>query len=279
MKSTPALISSVIGLILLGNVPLSMGKPGNPPPANREEIRRQLRELPPEERRALIKELREQKSPKPDKSKPGGPPADFRREEVSREMKNLPPEERRARLRELRGLPPEPREGPQPDFRRPADRELPRGDRPPMAGQPGRFAPMFDRVLSEDQRASFREAMESHRGELRELEEKLRAARRELFQAGVGREFNEEAVRDKAMAAARLETELTVLRARMLSRVKPSLSPRQLEQLQNPMGLEGNAPRPDFRREDRREDAPRGDRPGRGPRDENDLPPRPRSER
>ena len=279
MKTTSALISSVLGLVLsTASVQLRAEPADAPPPsANREEIRRLLKELPPEERRALIKELREERAAKPDKPKPNVPPP-ANREEILRQLQDLPPEERRARIMELRGLPPDQRENPRPEARRPAERELQRGERAPVSGpqigQTGRFAPMFERVLTEDQRVSFREAMESQRGELRELEEKLRAARREALQASVAREFNEELVREKAMATARLEAEMAVVRARALSRVRPSLSPGQLERLQNPMPLEGGAPRPEFRRDE----PPRGDRPARGPRDENDLPPRPRPE-
>jgi Spy/CpxP family protein refolding chaperone len=255
-------------------------QPADAPPrtANREEIRRLLKELPPEERRALIKELREDKAQKPGKPKPVSPPP-ANREELSRQLKDLPPEERRARLRELRGLPPEQVEAPRPEARRPASRDFQPGEPPAFRGpqgvQPGRFAPLFERVLTEDQRASFREAMESQRGEMRELEEKLRASRREALQAGVAKEFNEEVVREKAMAIAKLEAEMAVVRARALSRVKPSLTPGQLEKLQNPMPPEGAVPRPEFRRDE----APRSDRPVPRPRDENDLPPRPRPER
>jgi Spy/CpxP family protein refolding chaperone len=280
MKTTSALISSLVGLVLVtGTMPLR-AQPADPRPrtANREEIRRLLRDLPPEERRALIKELRDQKAAEPNKPRLDAPKPPANREEISRQLQDLPPEERRARVRELRGLPPEPVAAPRPEARRPGERDFQRGERPPFGGpqtvQPGRFAPMFERVLTEDQRASFREAMESQRGELRELEEKLRAARREALQTSIAREFNEDVVREKAMATASLEAEMAVVRARTLSRVKPSLTPGQLEKLQNLMPPEGGAPRPEFRRDE----PPRGDRPVRGPRDENDLPPRPRPE-
>lgn len=277
MKNAFALISSLI-VLSAGNLPLHAGEAGSPPPsANREEIRRLLKELPPEERRALIKELRDQKAQKPDKPKPvAPPPAD--REGIRRQLQNLPPEERRDRIRELRGMPPEPAEAPRADVRRPAPREFQPGEGPafrgPQGAPAGRFAPMFERVLTEDQRVSFREAMESQRDQMRELEAKLRATRREALQASVATDFNEEVVREKAMATARLEAEMAVVRARALSRVKPTLSADQIEKLQNPMPFEGGAPRPEFRRDE----PPRGDRPARGPRDQNDLPPRPRPE-
>jgi len=144
----------------------------------------------------------------------------------------------------------------------------------PQGGPTGRFAPMYERVLNEDQRASFREAMESQRDKLRELDEKLRGARREALQAGVGEKFDEKAVRRKAMAVAELEAEMTVVRARALSQMKPSLSADQIERLRNPPPFEGGSPRPEYQRDEPR----RGDRPARGPRDEHDLPPRSRPE-
>jgi len=277
MKNAFALISSLI-VLSAGNPPLQAGEADAPPPsANRAEIRRLLKELPPEERRALIRELRDQQAQMPDKPRPAPPPP-ANREEIRRQLQNLPPEERRDRIRELRGMPPEQAEAPRADVRRPAPREFQPGEGPafrgPQGAQAGRFAPMFERVLTDDQRGSFREAMESQRDQMRELEEKLRATRREALQASVARDFNEEVVREKAMATARLEAEMAVVRARALSRVRPSLSADQIEKLRNAMPFEGGAPRPGFRRDE----PPRGDRPARGPRDQNDLPPRPRPE-
>src|SRR6188474_2370664 len=37
--------------------------------------------------------------------------------------------------------------------------------------QPGRYAPLFDRVLTEEQRISLREAMEAQRDQMRDFEE------------------------------------------------------------------------------------------------------------
>jgi uncharacterized membrane protein len=131
---------------------------------------------------------------------------------------------------------------------------------------------MFERVLTEDQRISFREAMESQRDKLRDLDEKLRVARRESLQASVAPKYDEKDVRKKATTVAKLEAEMAVVRARALSRVKPSLSADQIERLGNPPPFEGGTPRPGFQR-----DRP-GNRPERGPRDANDLPSRPRPE-
>src|SRR3974390_2596285 len=96
-----------------------------------------------------------------------------------------------------------------PEANRPAGRSL-------LAGAGGgRFAPAFDRffeVLTDDQRGSFREAMDTQRDKARNLQEKLRDARKELMETGLAANFDEDTVRQKAMEAAKLEAEMTVLR-------------------------------------------------------------------
>jgi len=74
MKKTSTLITSLAGWILtVATLPLcAQEREAARPPVNREEIRRQLRELPPDERRALILELRDQKATQP--SSPGSRP-------------------------------------------------------------------------------------------------------------------------------------------------------------------------------------------------------------
>jgi Spy/CpxP family protein refolding chaperone len=142
-----------------------------------------------------------------------------------------------------------------------SDNEL--GERP-MGGMAGRFMPGVERlqaVLTEEQRGSLREAMEGRRGKVRELEEKLRAVRKEIFEAGLAGTFDEAAVSQKASVAAKLDADITVLRAKAFSQMRPRLTAEQIEKLKNlPMMGPGEIPR---------------DRPGKapsGPRDENDLP-------
>ncbi len=124
------------------------------------------------------------------------------------------------------------------DERPPLSRPQPKrevGDRPAFAGQ-GRFAAGFERlfsVLTEEQRASFREAMEAQRKTIRELEEKIRDARKEIFEAGFKEKFDEEMVRQKAMAAAKLDAELTVVRTKAFSQIRPALSAEQIEKIKN----------------------------------------------
>lgn len=167
-------------------------------------------------------------------------------------------------------------------------RDLPRVDRTPTGSppgiQPGRMASQFERVLTEDQRASLREIILDQRERTRELEQRLREARRELMHASLSPRFDEDAVRRAALEAGRLEGELAVLRGRALSRVKPPLAPEQIERIRNLPPIAAGEARPELRREPpreelRRAEPRRGERPLREPRTEHDLPPPVRSPR
>jgi Spy/CpxP family protein refolding chaperone len=131
-------------------------------------------------------------------------------------------------------------------------------------GGAARFSPGFERVLSvltEEQRASMREAMAEDREKIRELEGKIRDVRRELFELGVREKFDEAAVREKATAAAKLDAEMTVLRVKAISRIRPPLTSEQKEKIRSSsVGEMG----------ERRTEAPR--RRHDIPRDENGLP-------
>jgi len=129
---------------------------------------------------------------------------------------------------------------------------------PAPAGALGRFGPGYERllgILTDDQRASLRAAMEQHREKVRDLEEQLRDARKEIFEAGLTKTFDEASVREKAMAAAKLEADMTVLRVKAFSQMRPELSAQQLEQLANlaPAGGE-NPGAQERRRPDRKRD-------------------------
>lgn len=155
-----------------------------------------------------------------------------------------------------------------PDTSSPARRQF---NRPEGArGFPGAIAPFaagFERiynVLTEEQRASLRDAMQSQREKLRDAEEKLRDARRQIFEAALLDKFDEAAVRDKATAAAKLEAEMMVVRAKAFSQMRPPLSAEQLEKLKN-LSSTGSEIQTDRAR--RRPEVPR---------DENGLPPKDR---
>jgi Spy/CpxP family protein refolding chaperone len=145
-----------------------------------------------------------------------------------------------------------------------------------VSGQPGRrpgppgegdLGPAFNRlssILHDDQKASLRKILEAQRPRTQEMTEQLRAARQEVFLAGLAPKFDENEVRRRAMAAARIEAELMVMRAKSLADIRPPLLPEQLDKLRNapPPGSEegpGSVPR----------------RPDGIQRDENGLPVRP----
>lgn len=152
----------------------------------------------------------------------------------------------------------------------------------PPGGIPGRPAFGIERwfgVLTDEQRASLRREFESQREPMRELEEQMRAARRELLEAGIAEKLDEKRIRKKARAVAKIEGELAVLRAKALANIQPPLSADQREKLRS-AGSEfapgGTDARPEFRRtpgQPPREEFRRRDRSPE--RDENDLPARP----
>jgi Spy/CpxP family protein refolding chaperone len=127
-----------------------------------------------------------------------------------------------------------------------------------------RFSAGFERVLSvltDDQRASIREAMAADREKIRELEQKIRESRRELFELGLRDKFDEAAVREKANEAAKLDAEMTVLRVKAISKIHPPLTAEQIEKIKTSSGPEPSERQPEPAR--RRHEIPR---------DENGLP-------
>lgn len=163
------------------------------------------------------------------------------------------------------GPPNQGQDRPQPPYRGAApDRErIARGDGVPMGGQWG-----FMGVLNEEQRMSMRGVLQEQREKMRDLEEKLRKARQETMETALEGKFNESAVRKKAMEQAKIEAEMSVLRAKALSEVKPPLTPEQIERLKNP-------PVPQFGGQRAGPPQGREGMPNPGPRRGDDLPPRP----
>jgi Spy/CpxP family protein refolding chaperone len=151
------------------------------------------------------------------------------------------------------------------------DQNQPRPDRPrTFNGSPGagRFGPLGERLvnlLTQEQRTSLRKAMEENGVQLRQLDQKFRTARREMLEASLAQPFDETAYRQKAMAAAKIEIDLAVLRAKAMSKIDPPLSAEQLDQLKS-------IPEPNAPPQERPERKSRFD----GPRDENGLPPKDR---
>ncbi len=116
----------------------------------------------------------------------------------------------------------------------PPDRPLPPPDtsrraRPPAPQRPG----LPDETLTEEQRTIVREAMDAARKEAAPLEEKMRAARRQLQEAIHAEKLDEQAIRDKAAEIGKLEGDLAVIRASAFAKIRPSLTPEQLARMKN----------------------------------------------
>ena len=87
--------------------------------------------------------------------------------------------------------------------------------------------------LDEKQSELLREALQAEGDDLRKLYEKLQAATRELVKAVVAEKYDDKVVREKADAVSKLQTEITMLRAKAFSAVSPTLNPEQREQIEN----------------------------------------------
>jgi hypothetical protein len=155
-----------------------------------------------------------------------------------------------AQTNDNNGTPSEPRFRPQRN----------RPNEPLLPGGAARFAFGPDRLfglLTPEQRASLRDAASDERGKMRVVEEKLRDARRVLYQTALLDKFDEGTVRQKAKAVAELDAELTVMRLKILSQVKPPLTAEQLQKLAAPQAQESPAQeerptrtRPDLQRDE-----------------------------
>jgi len=86
-------------------------------------------------------------------------------------------------------------------------------------------------VLTDQQRASYEAALNNERGRMLELQAGLRAARQDFVVTSVDQKFDENLLRQKALAAARFEAEMAVLRAKAMSQVQPPLTPEQIEKI------------------------------------------------
>jgi Spy/CpxP family protein refolding chaperone len=140
-----------------------------------------------------------------------------------------------------------------------------------MGAQPRGGGLPIESVLNEEQRAEFRDEMQAHREEFRELEQKAARLRREYDEALFAEKLDEKLVREKSAALAEVDAERALIRARAFAKVRPSLSEEQLERLRNlradmqrdmrpqPGGFRG--PRDGEGQFDNRPDRPRRPRP------------------
>jgi uncharacterized membrane protein len=196
-------------------------------------------------------------------SPPPNRPEQFDREKLREELRNMSPEERRAKMEELRERFGQP--GGQP-FQRP----MQQGMSPAFGGGAAAMAGRAMMVLNPEQRESLRGAMQADQEKIRELEQQLREARKAAADAGISRDFKEDDLRAKLEAAAKLDTEITILRAKALAQVQPPLTDDQIQRLKNPQPM-GDMMRE--RRPEGFEPRPPGNPPPRPPRDGGNRPP------
>ena len=100
-------------------------------------------------------------------------------------------------------------------------------------GGPGGMGGMGGGInLDDKQRELYREAAQKDSDALRKLDEKLRAAQKELMQAILAENYDEKIVREKADTMGKIQTEITLLRGKAFSTVAPTLKAEQREQLE-----------------------------------------------
>jgi len=187
------------------------------------------------------------------------------RQQLREQLQNMSPEERQAKISELRekGVLPGGGEAGQRQFQGGAA-----GSR--MGGDIERIA----MVLTPEQREFVRKSNEENREKTRDLEEKVRVARRAVLDATLDKKFDEAALRQKLDAAAKLDIDLMVIRAKAFSKMEPPLSDEQIEKIKNqPMGdMARPLVGPGGSGPGANRDQVRPRPPGDGPRDQNDLP-------
>lgn len=95
------------------------------------------------------------------------------------------------------------------------------------AGGQGPLAFLAELNLSDAQKHQVALILKDHRQEARDGVANLMAARKNLFAAVRGPEYNEDAVRQAAREVARFEEEMAVHRAQVFSQVQQLLTPEQ----------------------------------------------------
>jgi Spy/CpxP family protein refolding chaperone len=101
------------------------------------------------------------------------------------------------------------------------------------AGGGGGARGAMNRVLDDQQFQLFSEALQKTRDDMSKLDEKLRAAEKELVQAVIAENYDEKVIRQKAEAVTKLQADMIVLRSQALAVVAPTLKPEQREELVN----------------------------------------------
>ncbi len=121
---------------------------------------------------------------------------------------------------------------PQPPAQPPQNRQ-PQPPNQQPGGQPNRGGRFFGNMLDDKQQQLLMEAMQTNAADINALQEKLRIAQQELVKAVLAEKYDEQVVRQKAEAVAKLQVEMTMLRAKAISAVTPTLTVEQKQDLEN----------------------------------------------
>lgn len=85
--------------------------------------------------------------------------------------------------------------------------------------------------LTPEQRTELRKALDENRDNIKAMDQKLSDARRALNEALFADPYEEAVARQKAETVAKLDVERTLLRAKALDKIRPSLTAAQRERL------------------------------------------------
>ena len=93
------------------------------------------------------------------------------------------------------------------------------------------------RALTDEQRAQFRDAVQANQPKTQEFLDQMREARKEVLEAQLAEKFDEANFRAKAEAVAKIQVELDVLNAQAFAKIRPSLTPEQIEKMKSPPAM------------------------------------------
>lgn len=125
----------------------------------------------------------------------------------------------------------------------PAANSAPQQGAPPRVRPlPGRSMSGPESVLTEEQRTSYQKNMMDKRAEIGELTAKLQPLQQELRELMFSQKVDENQIREKVMEEAKIEADLTVLRAKAFAEIQPPMTSEQFEKFKEAM-----SPRPMMR--------------------------------
>ena len=113
---------------------------------------------------------------------------------------------------------------------RPSDQARPQGGQP----RGDYFMYRFRGILTDEQGVSLRENTEASREAMAELGKKVFEKRRGMIGLILVQPVDKKAIKSAIKEIAKLEAEITIMRAEMIAAIKPSLSEEQIAKLKQP---------------------------------------------